>query len=110
MMSKVRLNFALEFVLPLHDPGRWRRDDDQIDAAPEQELARDKPGLDGLTEPDVIRNEKVHPRQPQRLAQWKKLIGIKPDTGAERGLQEIAVGRRRGAPADRKLARGVLVR
>jgi HxlR-like helix-turn-helix len=77
-----------------------------LDRSPDQK--RNAPPT--LIERSVLRQTAPRGGLRQRLAQWKKLIGTKPDTGAERGLQEIAVGRRRGAPADRNLARGVLVR
>jgi hypothetical protein len=38
----------------LHDHGRRRRDHDQINPPPQQELANDKPGLHGLAETDVV--------------------------------------------------------
>ena len=61
----------------------------------------DEPGLDGLAEADVVGDQQIDARQPQGLAQGKELIGVEPDAGAERRLQQIAVGGGGGAPADR---------
>ncbi len=55
---------GLELVLPLHRHGRRRRDDDEFDASPQQHLAHDKAGLDGLPEADVIGDQQVDARQP----------------------------------------------
>ena len=73
----------------------------KIDAPPQQELARDQPGLDGLAETDVVGDQEVDARQAQRLAQRQQLVGIEPDAGAERRLQQVAVGGGRRTPANR---------
>ena len=59
----------------------------------QEKLARDKPGFDGFAETDVVRDQQIDARQPQGFAQGQQLVGIKPDAGPERGLQQIAVGR-----------------
>ena len=92
---------ALELVLPLHEHGGRRGDHDQVDAPPQQQLADDEPGLDGLAETDVVGDQQIDARQPQRLAQRQELVGVEPDAGPERRLQQIAVGGGGGAPADR---------
>ena len=60
----------------------------------------DQPGLDRLAEADVVGDQQVDARKPQRLAQRQQLVGVEPDAGAERRLQQIAVGGGRRAPAD----------
>jgi hypothetical protein len=97
---------ALELVLPLHDHRRRCGNHDQIDAPSQEKLARDKPGFDGFAETDVVRDQQIDARQPQGFAQGQQLVGIKPDAGPERGLQQIAVGRGGGLPADRAQIRG----
>ena len=57
--------------------------------------------LRGLAEPHVVGDQEIDPRQPQRLAQREKLIGIEADAGPKRRLQQIPVCRRRRAPTDR---------
>ena len=91
---------ALQLVLPLVRHGGRRRDDDQVDAASQQQLARDQARLDRLAEADVVGDQQVDARQPQRLAQRQQLVGVEPDAGTERGLQKIAVGSRGGAPTN----------
>ncbi len=67
---------------------------------PQQQLARDEASLDRLAQTDVVGDQQIHPRQPQRLSQRQQLIGIEPNAGAERRLQQIPVGGRRRTPAD----------
>ena len=69
---------AFELVLPLHRHCRRRCDDDEVDAAPQQQLAGDEPGLDRLAEADVVGNQEIDAGQSQRLAKRQQLIGIKP--------------------------------
>ena len=97
---------ALKLVLPLHRHGGRRGDDDEIDAPAQQQLARDEAGLDRLAEADVVGDQEVDARKPQRLAQRQELVGVKPDAGTERRLQQVAVGGGRRAPADRAHIRG----
>jgi hypothetical protein len=68
---KIAKNPALILVLPLHDHRRRCRDHDQIDAPAQEKLARDQDGLDGLAEADIVGDQKIDPRQPQRLARWQ---------------------------------------
>jgi hypothetical protein len=56
--------------------------------------------IDGLTEPNVIRDQEIHAGKAQRLAQWKKLVGVKPDAGAEGCLQEVSIARGCRVPTD----------
>jgi hypothetical protein len=51
---KRQAELALKFVLPLHRHRGRRADNDEIDPAPQQQLARDEPGLDGLAEADIV--------------------------------------------------------
>ncbi len=92
--------FGLQFVLPLLRH-RWRCEHQcEIDAATQQQFAEHEAGLDRLAEPEVVGDQQVDPRQAQRLAKREQLIGIEPDAGAERRLEQVALGRSRGAPAD----------
>ncbi len=54
-------------------------------------LARDQARLDGLAEPGVVRDEEIDARQPKGLAQRFHLVGVDPDPGPERRLEEIRV-------------------
>ena len=92
---------ALQLVLPLHRHRGRGGNDDEVDAPAQQQLARDQPGFDRLAETDVVGDQEVDPRKSQGLAQRQQLVGVEPDAGAERRLQQIAVGGGRRAPADR---------
>ena len=97
---------GFEFVLPLpHHAGR-RGDHGEIDTAAQQHLAQYQAGLDGFARTDIIRNQQVHARQAERLAQGEQLIGVEADTGAERCLEQIAIRSGGGAPVERFEIRG----
>ena len=89
----------LELVLPLQEHRRRSGHDDVFARLAQQQLAGDQPGLDGLAQADVVGDEQVHARQPQRLAQRLQLVGVDPDAGAERRLEEARVGRGDAVPA-----------
>ena len=82
----------LQLVGPLPEHRRRRRDDDKIDAAAQQQLAQDQPGLDRLAEPDIVGDQEVDPRQLQRLAQrfelGRRRDGCRPGTAPERGSDQ----------------------
>ena len=91
----------LQLVGPLPEHRRRCRDDDEIDALAQQELAQDQPALDRLAEPDIVGDQQVDARQLQRLAQRLELIVLEADAGPERRLKEARIGRRDAAPAHR---------
>ena len=92
---------VLQLALPLLEHRRRRRHDDGLRLPAQQQLAGDQPRLDGLAEPGVVGDEQVDPRQPQRLAQRLHLVGVDPDAGAERRLEEVGVGGRHAVPPQR---------
>ena len=57
-----------------------------------------EPGLDRLSESDIVGDQQIDAGQPERLAQRQELIGIEPDAGAKRRLQQVAIRRGRGVP------------
>ncbi len=109
---------GLKLVLPLADHSGRRGHENEIDAPPQKHFAEDQARLDGLAGADVVGDQQVDPRQPQRLSQRKKLIGIEVDAGAERRLEQVPVGGGRRVPAeraqiggeDRRIVGAVLVR
>jgi hypothetical protein len=54
-----------------------------------------------LPRPTVVGDQQVDPGQLERLAQGLQLVGIEPDAGAERRLEEAGVGGGDGVPANR---------
>ena len=84
--------FRFELVLPLDRHRRRGRNDDEIDPPTQQQLARDKPRLDGLAEPDIVCDQEVDARETQCLAKRQKLIGVQPNACPKRRLQQITVG------------------
>ena len=91
---------GLELVLPLQRHRGRNGDQDEVDAAPQQQLAQDEAGLHGLAEPHIVGDQHIDARQPQGLAQGQELVGIEADASAEGGLEEVAVGGGGGIPAD----------
>ena len=65
-----------------------------FDPAPQQHLADDEPGFDGLAEADIVGDdEQIDARQFQRLSERQQLIGVELDAGSERCLEQLAVRR-----------------
>ena len=93
--------FGFQLVLPLERHRRRGRDHDAVDPPPQQQLSDDQPRLDRLAETDVVGDQQIDPRQPQSLSQWRQLIGVEPDAGAERRLKEVAIGGSGRAPLQR---------
>ena len=77
----------LQLLLPLQQHRGRAGDDDVLDFLPEQEFAGNQPGLNRLSETDVIRDEKVNPRQAERLLKRLKLVGVDANARAKRGLE-----------------------
>lgn len=51
---EIQAKLLCEFVLPLQQHRRWRGDNDHLDPAPQQQLTRNEPSLDGFSQADVI--------------------------------------------------------
>ena len=96
--GEVEAEFLRQLVLPLQQHRRRRGDDDHLDAAAQQHLSNDQAGFDGLAEADVVGNQQIDARQIERLRQRKKLVGIQPDAGAKRRLEQLPIRRGGGAP------------
>lgn len=80
-------------------PAGWRRAPPH--PLPYQQLAHDQPGLNGLAQPHIVRNEQVHARQQQGLAKRLELVGVDLDARAVGGLKQLGVGGGDGVPAER---------
>ena len=91
----------LHLGLPLLQDGRGRGDHHRPGLLAQQQLAGDEAGLDGLAEAGVVGDEEVDARQAERLAQRLHLVGVDPDAGAKRRLEEVRVGRGDTVPAQR---------
>ena len=77
--------------LPLLQHRGGGSDNDGVDFLPEQQLARDEAGFDGLAEAGIVRDEQIDPWQPERLAERLHLVGVDLDSGTKRRLEEIRV-------------------
>ena len=89
-----------QLVLPLQGHRRRRGNQGEVDASAQQQLAQDQAGLDRFAEADIVGDQQIDPRQLERLAERKELIGVEPDTGAKGRLQQLAVGGAGCLPAD----------
>ena len=98
---EVEAELLRQLVLPLQQHRSRRRDDDHLDAAPQEQLSNDKTGFDRLAEADVVGDQQIDARQVQRLGQRKKLVGVQPDASPKRRLKQLPVRRRRCAPLGR---------
>ncbi|WP_316225049.1 MULTISPECIES: hypothetical protein [unclassified Bradyrhizobium] len=98
---EIEAEFLRQFVLPLQQHRCRCGDHDGVDPAAQQELAHNQAGLDRLAEADIVADQEIHTRQLQSLGERQQLIGFEPDAGAERRLEQLAVGGGRGAPFGR---------
>ena len=67
----------------------------------QEQLLDDEACLDRLAQAGVVRDEEVHARESQRLAQRLHLVRIDLDARTEWRLKEIRVRRRDAIPAER---------
>ena len=91
----------LHLGLPLLQDGRGRGDDDRPGLLAKEQFAGDEAGFDGLAEAGVVGDEEVDARQAERLAQRLHLVGVDPDAGAKRRLEEVRIGSGHAVPAQR---------
>ena len=101
-----------ELGLPLFQNRGRRRDHDGLDLLAQQQLAGDEAGLDRFSEPRIIRDEQVDPRETECLPQRFHLVGVNLDAGAEGRLEEVRVSGCDAVPLEcmderRELARSV---
>ena len=89
-----------QFLLPLQQHRGRAAHDDLAYFLAQQKLAGDQAGLNGFAQADVIGDEEIYPRQSERLAQWFELVGIEPDTGAERRLEKAWIGGGDAVPSE----------
>ena len=92
---------VLQLVLPLVEHRRRAGDDDLAGLLAEQQLAGNQPGLDGFAKANVIGDEQVDPGEAQCLAKRLQLVGVEPDAGAERRLEQPRVRGCDAVPAER---------
>ena len=97
---------GFQLVPPLAEHRRRAGDDDGVDAAAQEKLAGNEAGFDGLPEADIVRDEQVHAGQEEGLAERFELVGIKPDAGAERRLEDPRVRGGNAVPAQGVEERG----
>lgn len=62
------------------------------------QLLRDQPGFDGLSEPDIICDQEANARHACGAHHRRELVLLDLDTTTERSLKNIALGQRRRAP------------
>ena len=93
---------------PLVEHRRRRRHDHLPRLAAEEEFLGDEAGLDGLAEAGVVGDEQVDAGEAEGLPQGLHLVGVEPDAGAERRLEEIAVGGGDAVPEERPVEGGEL--
>ena len=86
---------------PLPKHRRRRRNDNKVDATPQQQFAQDEAGFDCFAEADIIGDQQIDPRQYQRFAERLELIRVKADAGAERRLKEGGISRSDATPPHR---------
>ena len=92
---------GLQFLAPLAGHRGGGQHHREVDPPAQHHLAQDQPRLDRLAQPHIVGDQQIDARQPQRLAQGEQLIRVEANAGAKRGLEQVALGRGRGAPFDR---------
>ena len=92
---------GLQLILPLaHHAGR-SGNQDVVDAAAELSLRITRPASMVLLAPTSSAISRFTARQPERLAEREKLVGIEPDPGPEWRLKQILIGRSLRIPPQR---------
>src|ERR1039458_2349264 len=66
---------------------------------PQQQLLHHQARLNRLAQADVVRDQKIRPRHPQRANHWLQLVVLDRNPGPERRLKRAAVRARHRAPA-----------
>ena len=97
--AKGQAEAGLQFILPLQQHGRRAGHHDLPDLFPQQQLAGNQPGFDGLAEAHIITDEQIDTRQQQRFTQRLQLIRLQANPGPERRLKAIRIGRGQAIPA-----------
>ena len=97
---EAQAELGLQLVLPLQRHRRRCRDDDEVDAPAQEQLAQHEPGLDGLAQADIVGDQEIDPRQPQPLGERCKLIVLESDAGPKGSLKKGSIGRAGGAPLE----------
>ena len=95
--GEVEAEFLRQLVLPLQQHRSWRRDNDHLNAAAQEQLSHDETGFHRLAEADVVGDQQIDARQLQRLGQRQKLVGIQPDARPKGRLEQLLI-RRGGCP------------
>ncbi len=91
---------ALHLVAPLQAHGRGAHHEHEARLLPQQKLLQHEPCLDGLSEPDVVRDEQVRTWQLERLHERGELVGHELDARSKRGLEAVGVRRAHRAPLE----------
>ena len=87
-------------VPPFDLQGRWADDQHLLDSMSGQELLCDEPSLDGLAEPDVVRDQQVGPGHPNGTNHRLELVVLDRNAAAERRLDRTRIGAGDRAPSD----------
>src|SRR3989442_13140657 len=74
---------GFEFVLPLVKHRRRAADDDLVDLLPQEKLASNQAGFDGFAETNVVCDEQIDARQPQRFPKRFQQVGVKTHASAK---------------------------
>ena len=80
----------LHLALPLEAHRRRADDEDEARLLSQEQLLEHEPRLDGLAEPDVVRDEEVRARELERLHERRELVRHELDARAERRLEGVA--------------------
>jgi hypothetical protein len=91
----------LQLVTPLEKHRGRAGHDDFLHSAAQQQFGRDESRFDGFSEADIVCDEEVHARQPERLVERLQLIRIDADAGPERRLEKSGVSGGHAVPPDR---------
>src|SRR5215510_5478179 len=96
--AELEPEFVTHFLLPLNLQGRGTEDERRPNAMPKHHFLHHQSGLDCLAEPDIVRDEQIHPRHRKCPNNRIELIFIDLDAAPERRLKRTVVSLRDGAP------------
>ena len=90
--GEVQAELLGHLLLPLQGQARRAHDHDALGAVTQQEFLGDQPGLDGLTQADIVGEQEVDAGCVERAGDRFELVVLDRHPGAERCLEVAHVG------------------
>lgn len=97
--DRFEVETGAEFILPSLQHRRRCRNDDELDAVTEEELAYDEACLDRLAEPHIIGDQQIDARQSKSFGERLEFIGLEPNASPDGSFEEAWTASGHSVPA-----------